>query len=146
MAYEFRFAAKNQVGLGNWGSYYHETTPGRTVPNAPKILMTPGSEYETSAFNNQYELGWITPPDNGEPIDMYQIKYCKLNHVAGDWEVLEDTCVVTKVKSQARTNQYLKRLSPDTFYNVELVAHNAIGFSKPGFARFKTARGKLLPS
>ncbi|XP_011347037.1 fasciclin-2 isoform X2 [Ooceraea biroi] len=138
--YEFRFAAKNEVGLGNWGSYHREITPGRTVPNEPKILTTSGAEYELSAFNNQYELSWLTPPDNGEPIDRYVIKYCQINRVAGDWEVV-GTCYETEVKSQVRTKQYLKGLSPDTFYKVELQAHNVMGFSKPGVAKFKTARG-----
>ncbi|XP_072756328.1 fasciclin-2 isoform X2 [Anoplolepis gracilipes] len=137
--YEFRFAAKNKVGLGNWGSNHYEMTPGRTMPNQPKILCTPGNDYEQSLFSNQYELGWLEPPDNGEPIDMYLIKYCQLSRVAGDWEVLDDTCV--EIKSQTRTRQYLKGLSSDTFYSVELQAHNIMGFSKPGYVKFRTARG-----
>ncbi|CAL1675768.1 unnamed protein product [Lasius platythorax] len=137
--YEFRFAAMNDVGLGNWGANHHEITPGRTVPNQPKILTMPGSEYEQSAFNNQYELGWLTPPDNGEPIDEYLIKYCQIRRVAGEWEVLDDTCLT--IKSPSRTRQYLKGLSSDTFYRVELQAHNIMGYSKPGLAKFRTARG-----
>ncbi|XP_070156465.1 fasciclin-2 isoform X2 [Polyergus mexicanus] len=137
--YNFRFAAMNDVGLGNWGGEQHETTPGRTVPNQPKILTTPGSEYEQSAFNNQYELSWLAPPDNGEPIDMYLIKYCQIRRVSGEWEVLDDTC--QEVKIQGRTRQYLKGLSSDTFYRVELQAHNIMGYSKPGSAKFRTTRG-----
>ncbi|XP_029660542.1 fasciclin-2 isoform X3 [Formica exsecta] len=137
--YDFRFAAMNDVGLGNWGGEQHETTPGRTVPNQPKILTTPGSEYEQSAFNNQYELSWLAPPDNGEPIDMYLIKYCQIRRVSGEWEMLDDTC--QEVKSQGRTRLYLKGLSSDTFYRVELQAHNIMGYSKPGSAKFRTTRG-----
>ncbi|XP_029660544.1 fasciclin-2 isoform X5 [Formica exsecta] len=136
--YDFRFAAMNDVGLGNWGGEQHETTPGRTVPNQPKILTTPGSEYEQSAFNNQYELSWLAPPDNGEPIDMYLIKYCQIRRVSGEWEMLDDTC--QEVKSQGRTRLYLKGLSSDTFYRVELQAHNIMGYSKPGSAKFRTTR------
>lgn len=142
--YEFRFAARNEVGLGNWGNYHREITPGRTVPKEPKILTTPGSEYELSPYNHQYELSWITPPDNGEPIDMYLIKYCQIQRIPGDWEVFEDTCLTMDVKSQGRTRQYLKNLKYDTYYAVELSAHNVMGFSKPGYAKFRTARGKLL--
>lgn len=142
--YEFRFAARNVVGLGNWANSYQETTPGRTVPKEPRILTTPGSEYEVSLYSHQYELSWVTPPDNGEPIDMYLIKYCEIRRVAGDWEVLEDTCRSIDVKSQGRTRQYLKDLKYDTFYTVELQAHNVMGFSKPGYAKFRTARGKLM--
>lgn len=34
-------------------------------------------------------------------------------------------------------------LRPDTYYKIELRAHNAIGFSTPGQAIVKTARGEL---
>lgn len=36
----------------------------------------------------------------------------------------------------------LSGLSPDTYYRVELKAHNAIGFSIPTNAYLKTARGE----
>ncbi|KAL0114096.1 hypothetical protein PUN28_011428 [Cardiocondyla obscurior] len=139
--YEFRFASRNDVGLGNWGNYHREITPGRTVPKEPRILTTPGSEYEISKSSVQYELSWITPPDNGEPIDMYLIKFCEVKPVAGEWETLEDTCRSREVKTQGRTREYLKDLKADTYYTVELLAHNIMGFSMPGYAKFRTARG-----
>lgn len=142
--YEFRFAARNQVGLGNWGASSRETTPGTTVPNEPKIILQ-SAEYDLSMFNNQYELGWLVPADNGEPIDMYQIKYCQTRRVSGEWELQEDTCRTEDIKTQGRTRHWLKNLYSDTFYKVELKAHNAMGFSKAGLAKFKTARGKCLP-
>ncbi|XP_071576942.1 fasciclin-2 isoform X1 [Temnothorax nylanderi] len=138
--YEFRFAARNQVGLGNWGNLHIETTPGRTVPKEPKIMTTPGSEYELSPYSHQYELSWTTPPDNGEPIDLYQIRYCQIRRVTGDWEKLEDTCRSLDVYP-GRTRQYIKDLKYDAFYTVELKAHNVMGFSEPGYAKFRTARG-----
>ncbi|XP_076247561.1 neural cell adhesion molecule fasciclin 2 isoform X2 [Calliopsis andreniformis] len=139
-AYEFRFAARNEVGLGNWGALLREVTPRRTVPNEPKIL-TSDPDYDLSMFNNQYELGWLPIADNGEPIDMYQIKYCQIKRVSGTWEVLDNTCRTEEVKTQGRRKHWLKNLYSDTFYMVELKAHNAIGYSKPGTAKFKTARG-----
>lgn len=36
----------------------------------------------------------------------------------------------------------LDKLSPDTYYRVELKAHNAIGYSIPTNAYLKTARGE----
>ncbi|XP_033302889.1 fasciclin-2 isoform X3 [Bombus bifarius] len=139
-SYEFRFAAGNVVGLGNWGAYHREITPGRTFPNEPKIMM-PSAEYDVSRFNNQYELTWLAPADNGEPIDMYQIKYCQIKRVSGEWEVLENTCRTEDIKTQGRLKHWIKNLYSDTFYKVELKAHNIMGFSKPGSGKFKTARG-----
>ncbi|XP_053981224.1 fasciclin-2 isoform X2 [Hylaeus volcanicus] len=138
--YEFRFAARNEVGLGNWGAQLREMTPGKTFPNEPKIIRSSTGEYELSKFNDQYQLSWLVPADNGEPIDMYEIKYCQIKYVSGDWELLENTCQTEKLKTQGRTRHYLKHLNPDTYYKVELKAHNAMGYSKPGSAKFKTAR------
>ncbi|XP_076639509.1 neural cell adhesion molecule fasciclin 2 isoform X2 [Colletes latitarsis] len=137
--YEFRFAARNEVGQGNWGALYSETTPGRSFPNEPKIVTSP-AEYEQSMFGHQYEIMWVVPADNGMPIDMYQIKYCQIKRVSGEWETQENTCRTVEIRTQERTRHWLKDLNSDTFYKVELKAHNAIGFSKPGSAKFKTAR------
>ncbi|XP_032677598.1 fasciclin-2 isoform X5 [Odontomachus brunneus] len=138
--YDFRFAAMNDVGLGNWGNDYHEMTPGKTVPMMPKVMTSVAyDEYDSSPYNNQFELGWTTPANNGEPIDMYQIKYCQIRRVVGDWELLHDTCRTEDIKPQNR--HWLKELNSDTFYNVELQAHNVMGFSEPGSIKFKTARG-----
>ncbi|XP_012229670.1 fasciclin-2 isoform X3 [Linepithema humile] len=138
--YEFRFAVRNQVGMSNWGSNYVETMPGRTVPNIPRFVRKKSlTDYELSPFNNQYELSWVTPPDNGEPIDKYLIKYCEVT--PGTFQVLENTCERTEINSQGRTRQYLKMLRSETFYRVELQAHNVMGYSKSGVLSFKTARG-----
>jgi neural cell adhesion molecule len=138
--YEFRFAARNQVGLGNWGNYHREITPGKTVPKEPKILTTSDTEYETSPYNDQYELSWITPADNGETIDLYLIKYCEIVRVSGTWETLENTCQQMEVRSAGRTRQFIKHLKYNTFYLVELRAHNIMGYSQPGYAKFRTSR------
>lgn len=46
---------------------------------------------------------------------------------------------------QEHSSVELNMLHPDTFYRVELQAHNMIGYSVPGRATFKTARGKFCP-
>ncbi|XP_043677311.1 fasciclin-2 isoform X6 [Vespula pensylvanica] len=140
-SYDFRFAAINKVGQGNWGTFYRETTPGRTFPKEPTIITKVSSEYDVSMFSNQYELLWTVPPDNGEPIDMYQIRYCQIKPVTGgEWQTEEDTCKTLNVKGVGRTKYWLKDLHSDYFYSVEVKARNAMGFSKPGVARFKTAK------
>lgn len=141
-SYDYRFAAINKVGQGNWGTFYRETTPGRTFPKEPKIITKGSSEYDVSAFSNQYELFWTVPPDNGEPIDMYLIRYCQIKRVTdGGWQTEEDTCKTLDVKGAGRTKYWLKDLHSDNFYSVEVKAHNAMGFSNPGVTKFKTARG-----
>ncbi|KOX74827.1 Fasciclin-2 [Melipona quadrifasciata] len=138
-SYEFRFAARNMVGLGNWGAYHEETTPVKTFPNEPKIITSPG-EYDSSKFSNQYKLTWVMPDDNGEPIDMYQVKYCQIQHVSGVWEELRDTCRTEKV--QGRLEYWLKNLNSETFYKVELMAHNALGFK----GEKETAFNEAIPT
>ncbi|XP_020277616.1 fasciclin-2 isoform X2 [Pseudomyrmex gracilis] len=138
--YDFRFAVSTDVGMGNWGNNRYDSTHSRTVPNKPKILTTSDSKYEQSAYSNQYELKWLTPPDNGEPIDLYVIKFCEIiRRVTNDWDVIDKTCKT--METRGRTTQWLKGLKPDTFYTVEVKAHNIMGHSEHGSAMFRTARG-----
>lgn len=85
--YDFRFAALNRVGLGAWGAYVAQATPVRSVPEAPKILHNKVQNYDNkdeeplvvSPYSDHFELSWSIPPDNGEPINFYQIKYCPVS-------------------------------------------------------------------
>ncbi|XP_012278809.1 fasciclin-2 isoform X2 [Orussus abietinus] len=140
--YDFRFKARNEVGFGNWGNYLKESTPRRTVPSEPIMTSKPpsGQEYDSVNYHNQYQLMWTIPPDNGEPIDLYQIRYCQMNHVADKWEVLENTCKTEDTKGQ-RSQHWLKYLDSDTFYMAEVRAHNALGYGPAGVTQFKTATG-----
>ncbi|XP_014600914.1 PREDICTED: fasciclin-2 isoform X3 [Polistes canadensis] len=141
--YDFRFAAINKVGQGNWGGFYRETTPVRTVPTAPKIItnkLEPNG-YDVSTFSNQYELFWTVPVDNGEPIEKYIVKYCQVKRVTGEWQTEEDTCKTLDIKGAGRTKCWIPDIHSDTFYVVEVRAQNIIGLSKPGVAKFKTSRG-----
>lgn len=85
--YTFRFAARNDVGLGQWSAVRVQGTPSRSVPEAPKILnkYTQESEDENdvpiiaSTYSDRFELMWNRPADNGEPIDFYTIRYCRVS-------------------------------------------------------------------
>ncbi|XP_057328888.1 fasciclin-2 isoform X2 [Microplitis mediator] len=143
--YLFRFLATNDVGPGNWGAQFEENTPMRTVPNSPKFQpRTDNPNYDTSLYSNQYEINWITPPDNGEPIDKYEIHYCEIKRVNGEWEQQDNTCVRDEIKGQ-RSKHYIKNLNADTYYRVELRAHNVIGFGKTEVIQFKTAKAQSTP-
>ncbi|XP_024937315.1 fasciclin-2 isoform X3 [Cephus cinctus] len=141
--YNFRFSSANAVGSSNWANHLTRMTPVKTVPNPPKMLskLPEGKDYEVSKFNSQYQLRWVAPPDNGEPIDVYRIRYCKTERISGEWQVQEGTCYTVDTR---KTDYYLKDLQADAYYKVELKAHNKIGYGAPTYLTFKTARGPTV--
>lgn len=85
--YTFRFAARNDVGLGPTAGEQTVTMPRRSVPAEPKILVPnyPSSDDNTvtrdsmvavSPYADHFELKWNVPNDNGDPIINYIIRYC----------------------------------------------------------------------
>lgn len=86
--YNVRFAAKNDVGIGNIGGSQQITMPSQSVPAEPKILISNSpdvnnqitSEIATvSPYGDRFELKWNVPNDNGSPIDSYLIRYCSVS-------------------------------------------------------------------
>lgn len=59
------------------------------------------------------------------------------------WTTRSDTCRKEDLKSRDRTMYLLNDLNANTFYKVEVRAHNEIGFSVPSELVFKTAAGEL---
>lgn len=85
--YTFRFAARNDVGLGQWSAIRIQATPSRSVPEPPKILNQYAQQPEDgelpivlSVYPDKFDLIWSRPNDNGEPIDYYTIKYCPVSN------------------------------------------------------------------
>ncbi|XP_033219613.1 fasciclin-2-like isoform X2 [Belonocnema kinseyi] len=144
--YDFRFAPGNEVGLANWGNQITESTQPKSRPEIPKMRNqnAHGGEYEMSPFSNQYEVAWLLPPDNGEPITHFEITYCPLKRIAGEWEEVPNSCK-TEIEKGQRTVYWLKFLSADTYYKIEVRARNVFGLSEPGFIRIKTSRGQDPP-
>ena len=62
----------------------------------------------------------------------------KINNV---WNEIEKTCNEVNYIAYTFSNQLLKDLMPDTYYQIELRAHNAIGFSLPTHIYMRTAKG-----
>lgn len=54
---------------------------------------------------------------------------------------IERSCKEHNYIAYTFSNQVLKGLTPDTYYEIELTAHNAIGFSQPTNIYLKTAKG-----
>ncbi|XP_046382239.1 fasciclin-2 [Ischnura elegans] len=146
-SYNFRFAAKNDVGLGEWSADEHHTMPKRSNPEEPKILSSgilgshpgPESEVVMSPYVNRFELRWKIPADNGEPIDKYDIKFCPAKKTSEGWKE-SDKCDTIELKSHDHTAHELRNLQANTHYKIELRAHNGIGYSTPGQIIVKTAR------
>lgn len=74
------------MGLGQWSAIRIQATPSRSMPEPPRILNQFVQEEEDgeppiveSLFADRFELIWQRPPDNGEPIDFYSIKYCPVS-------------------------------------------------------------------
>uniref|UniRef100_A0A182FQR7 Fasciclin 2 n=1 Tax=Anopheles albimanus TaxID=7167 RepID=A0A182FQR7_ANOAL len=146
-AYKFRFAARNVVGLSQWSADVYQSTPRRSEPETPRILHTPIQDEEegndpivTSPYADHFDMRWSIPVDNGEPIDMYRIKYCPGTKINGVWTEMEEHCIEQDVVRM--TNYEMRSLQADTYYRIELMAHNAIGFSKAAHVLMKTARGE----
>ncbi|KAH8420233.1 hypothetical protein KR009_007698 [Drosophila setifemur] len=142
--YSFRFAARNQVGLGNWGVNQQQSTPRRSAPEEPKPLHSPAQHDNeepvvVSPYSDHFELRWGVPADNGEPIDKYQIKYCPGVKISGTWTELENSCNTMEVVET--TSFEMTQLNGNTYYRIELKAHNAIGYSSPASIIMKTTRG-----
>ncbi|XP_066902573.1 fasciclin-2 isoform X2 [Halyomorpha halys] len=141
--YSFRFAAQNEVGLGPWGADIQRTMPKRSSPEEPIILndVPPTEEFITSNFPNKFDLRWKKPADNGEYIDEYQIKSCVVTRENNAWVNIDSDCKEQDLKSTELTSYTIVDLQPDTFYKIELRAHNAIGYSIPGEIYLRTIRG-----
>ena len=61
--------------------------------------------------------------------------------INGEFHAAADQCASIDVR-QTETNFEMRDLQADTYYSIELRAHNAIGFSTPAYLMLKTARGE----
>jgi len=146
--YQFRFAAINDVGTSDWGSQEQRTMPKRSAPEEPKILVNKDvytEDYINSPYGNSYEVNWKIPADNGEPINLYNVNYCVTDKVNTVWTIRRDSCRSEDLRSPDKTAFLMDNLNADTFYKVEVRAHNDIGFSVPSELVFKTATGVDIP-
>ncbi|RZF35790.1 hypothetical protein LSTR_LSTR009206 [Laodelphax striatellus] len=144
--YDFRFAAVNEVGIGHWAADFKYTMPKRSSPEEPKILHAYKLDEEgviQSPFGDRFELRWKIPADNGEIIDRFEVKYCAvIRNEEDQWEpVKESECKTIEHRTNEVSWLELVNLQPDTYYKIELRAHNLIGFSTPNEDVIRTARG-----
>lgn len=60
----------------------------------------------------------------------------------GDWTEFENECKIQDMPATDTNNFKMSTLQGDTYYRIELKAHNAIGFSQPALLMMRTARGE----
>lgn len=105
--YNFRFAARNLVGLSQFGAYVTQATPIRSYPETPRVLHAAVNEWDqtkdpeeplvVSPYSDRFELRWAVPPDNGEPIDHYQVKFCPVS-IENEYNSLKFKFVLNQLK------------------------------------------------
>jgi len=142
--YFVRFAAENEVGLGNWALERTETTPRRSAPESP-IIQNEVNGVAITAYPDRFELIWRVPPDNGERITAFHISYVPVRNltiqrgtqVEYEWDPVGQKLTETKALGEPR--HMLRNLAPGTYYRVEILAENSIGKSAPASIIIKTA-------
>lgn len=137
--YNFRFSASNIAGRGSWGSTMTFSTTMRDVPGYVKFLVPVQKEYAASQYHDRFNLKWGLTPDNGEMIDYYEIKWCETRKYTDHWELQDSTCQSTPV---TKREFLIRSLKPDTYYRMEVRAHNALGYGPPSNITVRTTRGK----
>ncbi|ODM98953.1 Fasciclin-2 [Orchesella cincta] len=142
--YFVRFAAENEVGLGNWALERPETTPRRSAPETP-VILNEVNGVAITAYPDRFELIWRVPPDNGERITAFEISYVPVRNltiqrgtqIEYEWDPVGQKLLETKPLSEPR--HMLRNLAPGTYYRVEILAENSIGKSAPATIIIKTA-------
>lgn len=144
--YYVRFAAENEVGLGDWAQERPETTPRRSAPESPTIMNpNDGNGVAITAYPDRFELFWKVPPDNGERIEQFEISYQPVRNltinkgtqVEVEWDPVGQK--LEAVKAFGETRYVMRNLAPGTYYKVELRARNKIGSSSAAEIIIKTA-------
>lgn len=143
--YMFKFAAENEVGVGQFTGDLSEELPSESQPEPPIIIRDDPAKDALSGdisshYSQHYLLRWSEPQNNGRPIESYHIKYypVKRGERVNMW--VEDGGQLMETIAAGQDLQYkLERLRPSRYYRIELSAKNSLGSSSPSYLVFKTA-------
>lgn len=147
--YDLRFGCKNRVGFSDWGAGQQITTPKRGRPEPPILNKETGDgeivdgDIIELPTPDHYQVSWRIPEDNGVPIDYYLLTYYPVRkESSGDSTIWRQIGDIKKVEIPHKGNvRWSMQLDyQDTFYKVELMAHNQLGFSPESVLIIKSGR------
>ncbi|XP_046544852.1 neural cell adhesion molecule 1-like [Haliotis rubra] len=138
--YYISVEARNNVGYGAKAEI-SDTTPAVRQPNHPKVTSPRSSDNP-----NSYKLVWEKPETGGKPLTGYKVKYYQVELKADDPEKVEKVVgeMITKTIGKGDTTEIsLTELMPNSAYELQITAINAIGESMATNKIFTTPPGGL---
>ncbi|KAF0286651.1 Fasciclin-2 [Amphibalanus amphitrite] len=150
--YLFRFTAENEVGAGDWSEQLEQQMPKVDVPQPPTLVSADGNPVVAAGAgpdvviasdeSDSYQARWTAGADNGADIDNYQVSFRKLIYFKKKWQVVSSAPRRTSVVEMPGSPAFrLTGLKPDSYYRLEVRAHNEIGYSQPAQVIIHTAEG-----
>ncbi|KAG7469011.1 hypothetical protein MATL_G00124300 [Megalops atlanticus] len=135
-SYSVRFAAKNRLGQGGFSPEQSVRTQAKREPDSP-VLKTSESQVQKNSFS----IPISQLDDGGSPITHYVIRY-RPDKDGKDWQDMQLLSNATAVQ--------LSNLQHSTSYQLQVMAVNANGTSRPALLNFtmpvvqpqKTGMGK----
>ncbi|XP_067678400.1 neural cell adhesion molecule 2-like isoform X2 [Haliotis asinina] len=140
VTYYISVEARNNVGYGA-AAEVADTTPAVRQPSSPKVTSTRSSDHP-----NTYKLAWEKPETGGKPLTGYKVKYYQVELKADDPEKVEKVVgeMITKTIDNGDTTEIsLTELMPNSAYELQITAINAIGESMATNKIFTTPPGGL---
>ncbi|KAH9521483.1 Ncam2p [Dermatophagoides farinae] len=141
--YAFRFLAENEVGKGQFGQERQIQTKAETKPDKPEFHNLPfdtiNRDEILSPYPHKFTVMWNMPPDNGRPIEYFEIRHYPILRTEFGFTPLHEP-IISKISvyHDEMTSKTLTKLKSDSYYRVELRAYNALGYSEPANIIFKT--------
>ena len=111
-SYQVQVRARNSVGWGGWSDSASDT-PAAQAPDAPAPTLTPDDQ--------EIEVTWDAPADNGDAITGYEVRYRPVTNPASAW--------TGHSHSGAGTSATIDGLTNGQSYQVQVRALNSVDWS-----------------
>ncbi|XP_071111300.1 neural cell adhesion molecule 2-like [Haliotis cracherodii] len=141
--YVISVEARNSVGYGTKVAI-SVSTPAIRQPSPPKVTSPRSSDNP-----NTYLLVWETPETGGTPLTGYTVRYYQVELYDGNPEKVKTVVGDRKTLSISQGNKTEVRLTeliPNSAYELQITAINAIGVSMPTSKLFTTPPVQFKPN